>query len=86
MYICIFRWWWVIKDEIMGEIDKLEGELSSLHSKLCKLHSLKDEIWPYHPNNPNFTNPIILFDKIQSDLKILERKIDEVTFKINSLN
>jgi hypothetical protein len=70
----------------MGEIEKLEEELSSLHSKLHKLHSLEDEIWPYHPKNPNFINPITLFDKIQTDLKILERKIDEVTFKINSLN
>jgi hypothetical protein len=70
----------------MGEIEKLEGELSSLNSKLHKLHTLEDEIWPYHPKNPNFINPITLFEKIQADLKVLERKIDEVTFKINSLN
>lgn len=70
----------------MGEIEKLEGELSSLNSKLHKLHTLEDEIWLYHPKNPNFINPITLFEKIQADLKALERKIDEVTFKINSLN
>jgi len=70
----------------MGEVKKLEEELSLLHSKLYKLHSLENEIWPYHPKNPKFINPITLFEKIQADLKVLERKIDEVTFKINSLN
>jgi hypothetical protein len=70
----------------MGEIKRLEEELYILNSELTELNSLKSEVWGYHPKNPNFTNPITLFDKIQLDLKVLERRIDEISFKINSLN
>jgi hypothetical protein len=71
---------------IMGEKLNLEKELIELQNKLYALHVVKDEVWAYHPANPDFVNPIRLYEDLRIDIADVERKINDLEFKINSLN
>ena len=68
------------------EKEKLDKELFELIEQLKVLYILEKQVWEYHPKNPNFINPITLFEKIRLDKEILEYKINEITLKFNSLN
>lgn len=70
----------------MNEKQSPQDLLNSLKVELDKTTKLKDQVWKYHPQNPEFSNPITLFDNLKSKIKDLECKIKEVEFKINSLN
>lgn len=70
----------------MGEIQKLQDEIIDLQNKLYALSLVKEEIWTYHPSNPNFINPISLYENLRKDILDIERKINDLEFKINSLN
>ena len=68
------------------EKEKLDKELFELIEQLKVLYILEKQVWEYHHKNPNFINPITLFEKIKLDKDILEHKINEITLKFNSLN
>lgn len=70
----------------MGEKEKLKHELMDLQNQLFTLLNIKDEVWSYHPSNPNFINPIKLYEELKSSIIDIERKINEIEWKINSLN
>ena len=70
----------------MGIKDTLEQEIKGLQDKYFGTSILMDQIWTYHPQNPNFVNPISLYEKLKDDLEVLDRKINELELKINSLN
>jgi hypothetical protein len=70
----------------MGEIQKLQDEIIDLQNKLYALVLVKEEIWMYHPSNPNFINPISLYETLKEDICNIERKINDLEFRINSLN
>lgn len=70
----------------MGEKEKLKNELIDLQNHLLALSNIKDEVWVYHPSNPDFTNPIKLYENLKHNIKDIERKIEEIEWKINSLN
>lgn len=70
----------------MGIKQVLQEELIDLENQYIYVVNLKEEIWNYHPSNPNFINPITLFEKLKLEIDDIERRINEITFKINSLN
>ena len=70
----------------MSEKNKLEHELIDLQSQLLALSNIKDEVWIYHPSNPDFVNPIKLYEELKGNIVDVERKIKEIEWKINSLN
>lgn len=70
----------------MGEKEKLEHELVDLQNQLFALLNIKDEVWTYHPLNPDFVNPIKLYEELKSSIVDIERKIKEVEWRLNSLN
>ena len=70
----------------MGEKEKLENELIDLKNHLFALLNIKDDVWVYHPSNPDFINPIKLYEGLKKDILDVERKIQEVEWKLNSLN
>lgn len=70
----------------MGIKDTLEQEIKGLQDKYFGTSILMDQIWTYHPQNPNFVNPISLYEKLKGDLEVLDRRINELELKINSLN
>jgi hypothetical protein len=69
----------------MGD-HKLIKEINLLKEKLIGLHHVMDEVWTYHPSNPNFINPITLYKELKDNISSIERKINDLEFKINSLN
>ena len=70
----------------MGEKQKIEHELIDLQNQMYALINIKQEVWAYHPANPNFVNPISLYESLKSDLDKIERKIDFLERELNSLN
>jgi hypothetical protein len=70
----------------MGIKDTLEQEIKGLQDKYFGISIVMDQVWTYHPQNPNFVNPIPLYEKLKGDLEVLDRKINELEFQINSLN
>lgn len=45
-----------------------------------------DEVWRYHPSNPNFINPLKVYKELKDKLDELERKINILERENNSLN
>lgn len=70
----------------MGEREKLKYELVGLQDQLITLSNIRDDVWVYHPSNPNFINPIKLYEGLRNNIIDIERKIKELEWKINSLN
>jgi len=70
----------------MGEKEKLINELMDLQNQLLALSNIKFEVWAYHPLNPDFTNPIRLYENLKIDIINIERRIQEIEWKLNSLN
>jgi hypothetical protein len=65
---------------------ELEEDLVYLQNEYCDTIQLMEEIYQYHPKNPNFINPISLYEKLKGSLLELECKINEIELKINSIN
>ena len=70
----------------MGERQKIEHELIDLQNQLYALANVKQEVWAYHPSNPDFINPISLYESLKGDIEKIERKIDFLERELNSLN
>jgi hypothetical protein len=70
----------------MGEREKLELALEDLQEHLYTLSNIKSEAWIYHPSNPDFINPIRLYENLKEDIANIERKIEEIRWRLNSLN
>jgi len=70
----------------MGEKQHIKNEIIDLESQIQNLLILKEEMWVYHPSNPNFINPIRAYEELKNDINSLERKINLLHVKLNSLN
>ena len=64
----------------------LESRLNSLRASYVSINDIADEIWSYHPSNPDFINPIRVYEELVLKLKGLEGKISKLEMQINSLN
>lgn len=64
----------------------LESRLNSLRASYISINDIADEIWSYHPSNPDFINPIRIYEELVLKLKGLEEKISRLEMQINSLN
>jgi len=64
----------------------LESRLNSLRASYISINDIADEIWSYHPSNPDFINPIRIYEELVLKLKDLEEKIYRLEMQINSLN
>lgn len=70
----------------MGEIHNIEEELIDLKNQLIAISYVKEEVWAYHPSNPYFINPISLYESLNVEINNLERRIDDLEFRLNSIN
>lgn len=70
----------------MGDILRIKNELFDLQNKLIEISYVKEEIWAYHPSNPHFINPISLHESLVLEIKEIERKINDLEFKLNYIN
>jgi hypothetical protein len=75
----------------MGNIYNKMG-IEELNQKMCDLqnqlieYSLKmEEIWVYHPNNPQFKNPITEYKTLQKIVDTIENEIDDLDLRISTI-
>lgn len=74
------------KNSIMGEKQNIENELIDLQNKLYTISIIREQVWAYHPSNPDFLNPISLYENLGIEIGNIERKINSLECKLNSLN
>jgi len=74
------------KNSIMGEKQNIENELIDLQNKLYAIAIIREQVWVYHPANPDFLNPISLYENLGIEIDDIERKINSLECKLNSLN
>jgi hypothetical protein len=67
------------KNELLSRIEKLTDDL-------ININQVKDELWMYHPSNPNFINPISSFEKVKLVIKDIECEIDDLNQQLLTLN
>jgi len=67
-------------------IDGIRKEINEAKDLYIDYSLLIDELWTYHPANPDFVNPIKMYDELKGKLKDLECKINSLEREINSLN
>lgn len=64
----------------------LENRILDLKSEYVDLNNILSEIWVYHPSNPNFINPITVYNNIFTKIKSLENRIVILENELSSLN
>ena len=67
------------------ELQDLENELANIQSRLINDYEVLDEMWVYHPANPNFINPIKAYDLLKKSIVDLEVKLANLELKIKTL-
>ena len=67
------------------ELQDLENELANIQSRLINDYEVLDEMWVYHPANPNFINPIKAYDLLKKSIIDLEVKLASLELKIKTL-
>jgi hypothetical protein len=67
------------------ELQDLENELANVQSRLINDYEVLDEMWVYHPANPNFINPIKAYDLLKKSIVDLEVKLANLELKIKTL-
>jgi len=67
------------------ELQDLEDKITLLQNQLINDCIVLDEIWKYHPNNPDFVNPIKVYDELKKSISYLNSKIDDLDLKIKTL-
>lgn len=67
------------------ELHDLEDKMIDLQNVLVGNYSVLEELWAYHPSNPDFINPIKAYDEIKSQISELEKQLTDIENKIKHL-
>jgi predicted nucleic acid-binding Zn-ribbon protein len=67
------------------ELQDLENEKLDLQQEIASSYQVLEEMWVYHPANPNFINPIKAYDELKKLVLKLESKINDLELKIQTL-
>jgi hypothetical protein len=75
-----------IYDQIVDmELHDLENQMILLQNQLIGDYDVLDEMWKYHPANPDFINPIKVYDEFKKSINVIENKLEDLELKINHL-
>jgi len=61
-------------------------KLNKLQEDIYLFSSLIDEVWAYHPSNPDFISPIKFYSHLEDSISSVGSDIFRVECEINSLN
>ena len=61
----------------MSRVDKIENKILELKNEIISLTKIEDELWSYHPNNPDRIDVKDSYQKIKDNIYDLELKIEE---------
>jgi uncharacterized coiled-coil DUF342 family protein len=67
------------------ELHQLEQKISNIQNELIGYNIMLDEVWQYHPANPDFLNPIRAYDELKKSILLLEDELDDLGLKIKHL-
>ncbi len=67
------------------ELQDLENEMVDIQNQLISNYDVLEEMWVYHPANPDFINPIKAYDELKKSISKLESKLVDLELKIKTL-
>jgi hypothetical protein len=67
------------------ELHDLENKVIDLQNLVISYSAILDEMWAYHPANPNFINPIKGYDEMKKTISGIENQINDLELKIQTL-
>jgi chaperonin cofactor prefoldin len=67
------------------ELHDLENKRQEIAMDILNNGRVMDEMWAYHPSNPNFINPIKGYDELKKLMVELENKLNDIELKIKTL-
>ena len=62
----------------MSKIDDLNNQKSELVADLIATVTVMEEVWNYHPDNPNKKDPVVEYEKLKQIKSDVEKEIDEL--------
>jgi hypothetical protein len=75
-----------IYQQIVGmELQELEDKIIDLQNILKSNCAVLEEMWVYHPANPDFINPIKAYDELKKSIDVIEKEIGDLELKIKTL-
>ena len=69
----------------MSQKQHLEGQKSELINDLMATVTIMEEVWSYHPDNPNKVDIKVEYNKLKEIKADIEKEIDEVEEEIKEL-
>ena len=67
---------------IMNRIEEIENKILDLTNEIISLTKIEEELWDYHPDNPDRVDVKDSYQKIKDKIYDLELKIEEKEEKI----
>ena len=67
------------------ELQDLEDKKFNLQQEIANSCQVLEEMWVYHPANPDFINPIKAYDELKKLILKLENKLSDIELKIQTL-
>ena len=69
----------------MSKIDKLNNEKSELVADLVATVTVMEEVWKYHPDNPQKKDPVIEYETLKQIKSDVEKELDELEKEVDKL-
>jgi len=66
--------------------NEIKNQLIELQNDLILMNSVKEELWQYHPSNPQYVNVIQSYKKVSNIISVIENKINEINDIISTLD
>jgi hypothetical protein len=64
------------------ELRDLEDKMINLQNVLVSNYTIMDELWKYHPSNPDFVNIIKAYDEIKKETGDIEIQLLDLELKV----
>jgi uncharacterized coiled-coil DUF342 family protein len=67
------------------ELRDLEDKISFIQNALVSNYTIMDELWKYHPANPDFVNVIKAYDEVKKEIIKVEVQLTDLELKIKHI-
>ena len=67
------------------ELRDLEDKICDLQYVLVSNYNVMDELWKYHPANPDFVNVIKAYDEVKKEIVDMEIQLVDLELKIKHI-
>jgi hypothetical protein len=67
------------------ELHDLENKMVDLQNTLTSQCAILDEMWAYHPANPDGINLLKAYSEVKKSINNIEQQIDDLELKIQTL-